>query len=845
MPVDLGNFIKVQPPIGIEQQDGILNFERERDIPVDWEDIIAKSSGNDRHDINYIRKFFQRNVNYGPENVDQNFTLEAGLSEGWFIPLGEPIGNPAKNWYSSSPNPTSLAKKVVSGSDRSADRGQLSSVEKLTKTSVGIGITTITHAGQIRNFVLLDSAGNRIRYQWFIDEINSDWDKLWGRAEAFEWVGIITSAETLTEEDSKRIKESISFTEMVRADGALIINKYQALKEEEKLIVAFKARANGLADLIADPQKIADENVSDLVERYNEFKSKAVNIENEIRKLSEVAKNLGYFLCATDEDTKKKHVRKDGNGKTVTLKLGKLYTVNPKTVTWTVKHSKRGKQQGFYGARKKIKWVTQHSKTYDHYGEVSIDPDPWQEILEDYEENGLEVYLFDQQADGSLTSEGIKFEEIVDRLIEDEEFRLHCIIAVPMFEASALGEELLSGYLIIGRPMPNLIGYNFPNIIAVDELSYQYAWTSTSLGELAATIPLGPGEEREVNLSTSNASEDRSSSSATSLIDIERTDTRDFSSEFEKEVRKDKSRSERTEGKVSGNYGGVEGSAKFSKNLTNKKMTRTLNKAVKKTSQKLNRKQRVETTQSKSESTSSNSSFSQKFTIANVNETATMNIMLYRVMNNYRASTKLENTRFYVETGRTLMEGLNIRARKSFTSNDIENIIDFCLQHEYFPLDDDEETPEFDANLRNQLSKALHTCSNDCFDHMIGEDGGSIKPLTKDTATRTKKIEEYTEKADATEADQRGALAEIEKRNSETVAGLKSLEGALLSGIESFSVDSGGLYSDVIMGVGIGTDQYSIDRRELEKKKVLSEIELNNARSKWLAFRASSTSRDR
>ena len=57
----------------------------------------------------------------------------------------------------------------------------------------------------------------------------------------------------------------------------------------------------------------------------------------------------------------------------------------------------------------------------------------------------------------------------------------------------------------------------------------------------------------------------------------------------------------------------------------------------------------------------------------------------------------------------------------------------------------------------------------------------------------------------------------------------------------TFPLESQGLYADVVMGVGVGADQYAKDRRDLEFRRVSSEISVNEARAKWLLSRTAST----
>ncbi|MEQ9006738.1 MAG: hypothetical protein RLP12_02565, partial [Ekhidna sp.] len=351
----------------------------------------------------------------------------------------------------------------------------------------------------------------------------------------------------------------------------------------------------------------------------------------------------------------------------------------------------------------------QNSISFDFYEKAVIDEDPWIEILDLYKSNGFKIFLFRPSERGLLSADGFRPQEIIQRCEDDESFRRSCVIALPVKEITLIGQTFIIGYQLFIRPTPDILITDFPTLSIRERLSYRFSWTGVALGDLAATIPLSPGEEREVMLSTSQRYESARSETATSLVDITRIDKSDFETVFEKEVRREDESVTTVGASASGSYGGiVSGSASFSNTKTTKEVARQLNRSVQRASQEINRRRKEERTVSVSEKIETTQQSSTTFNVRNINQGSTLNIAFYRLYNAYQSLLKLDDFSFLVRGGRSLFAASDIVDERTFDRDSFDSLISYMVG--VFPFDlsglSEEEITKFEIELRAQIAEA-------------------------------------------------------------------------------------------------------------------------------------------
>ena len=834
----LGEYLQIRPPQSVEKTQVTFTFVRERTVPVDWEAVSNAAFSPDHPFQSHSIQSFVR-----AGRKDDDFTLEKGEAEGWIILLGENVSA-----YVARPSSIQRYKTAPTTGKADVRDRKIPEATAPDIISDGIVVRVTTKRRQFRYYLLLDEHGDRLNSKWL--ELNG-WKKMWEAVKELQPVAMTDPASPSTT-GLDLVKTFFSFTEMVRADAVLIETKYKALKLERELGAAYYAQAIALLKTIETAE--ADE-MAALRDRYYELVSYYRQAEERMRRLKDAAVGLGYVLVTEDSEQNTNIWTEDGAQVAVTLEKGKLYLVRPKTVTWTTRH-KEHNGRDFWG-RRKYKWRTEvHHKSFKVYEKADPDADPWFEVLDFYAANGYETFLFEVGDSGELTADGVALRDLVQQLIDDEDFRLKTVVALPVTEKSILGDELLVGYLVVGRPMPELFRTEVPRIYAFDHMTYQFSWTGTSLGELVTTIPLAPGEEREVTISTSSFFEDRSTDTRSSLVDILRVDKQDFESFFEKEIRKENETKETLSAEVNGSYGAASGSAKFAKEKRVSEIQRTLNRTVQKASQSLSQQQKVETRSERVRTERSEQSNRVTYKVRNINEAATLNVMLYKVKNDFDARCANTRTTFAVETGRALLEGSEIYHRERFEGDTIDALVDILLDEYGLPATPGEATPIERRIMGNSLQTAIAKASIEAFPR--SQDDKSLTGLAEESAILGLDFAETTpdfvtaehalEQTLAVYAGYRETAwsAPEEQSRIAALAGFDAkvmraererVESFKFESIESFSIDSGGLYADVVMGQKAATDQYAVDRRELEKRRIGSEIELNEARAKWLLSR--------
>lgn len=684
------------------------------------------------------------------------------------------------------------------------------------------------------------------------------WDKVTALVQVF-YPGEIpadqAARDAATVEAVKKAKTEFPAVENIRADAATIARQYRSLLNEDELATSLSDKASDVSKAIQTSQV---EVIPALIAQFRDLKNFGSELQAKKRQLADAASDLNFHLFTAP---KRITVYQDGSGAAVPLDLkeGDLYVKSSKTACWTTYQTVTRSSSGFFGigaSRRSWQVPIHNSKTYDYYEAAVIDYDPWVEVLELYKSKGYSTFLFQFTEHGLRAADGSTPGEILDLCQDNEDFRVRCVIALPQKEITLIGETFVVGYNLFVRPVPDIIVTSFPEISLRERLSYRFTWTGVSLGELATTIPLSPGEQREVTLKTSERYNSSRSETATSLVDITRIDRADFETVFEKEVRKENETTTSFSGGLSGSYAGVSGSANFSKTNTTKEVARQLNRSVQRASQEVNRRSKTERTVTVSESIETTRENTTTFRVRNINEGSTLNIAFYRLYNAYESILKLDEFEYSVRGGRSIFASTDLVDEMVFAHDELHELVDWLTVEGRFPFDITRLTNEQKAAFTSELyavvlekykeypSKPTDSKSYSAggIDSEAGDDTRVV--LAADQTTRNDRITKLQLKFRTAASQVRSTKSEVQADIASLLHEKQELDNELV-GLPfwqektSFAYDSGGLYADVYVGQRPATEKYSENMRRLEEGRVERENRLLDARARYLEARAS------
>ena len=690
-----------------------------------------------------------------------------------------------------------------------------------------------------------------------IADFKADWNAQWEKVTALAQVFFpgskppdLPTQQAATADAVERAKTQFPAVENVRADAATIARQYRSLLNEDELAISLSAKASDVSKAIQTSQV---EVIPALISQFRDLKNFGSELQARKRQLADAASDLNFHLFTAPTTIT---VYQDGTGAPVNLSLkeGDLYVKSSKTACWTTYQTVTSSDNGFFGIGASSRsWQVPiyNSTTFDYYEAAVVDYDPWVEVLELYKSQGYNTFLFRYTDRGLLSADGSTPSDILNLCQQNEDFRVRCVTALPQKEASLVGETLVVGYNLFVRPVPDIVVTSFPELSLRERLSYRFTWSGVSVGELSTTIPLSPGEQREVTLKTSERYNSTRSETATSLIDITRIDRADFETVFEKEVRKENESTTASGGDVSGSYAGISGSANFSNTNTTKEVARQLNRSVQRASQEVNRRSKEERTISVSESIETTRENTTTFRVRNINEGSTLNIAFYRLYNAYDSILKLDEFEYIVRGGRSIFASTDLVDKVVFARDKLANLVEWLTTEGHFPFDirslTDSQKAAFAAELH---AKVLEKYKEYPPKPVDGGDPSphlymNVAPDAK--AARDQRItalqEKFHKAADGFlgkapknvlgKADGLQAMLREKEEVDDDLIGLPFWDERT-----SFAYDSGGLYVDVYVGQRPATEKYSENMRRLEERRVDGENRLLGARARYLEARA-------
>ncbi|MDB5744443.1 MAG: hypothetical protein JWR68_2758 [Polaromonas sp.] len=646
------------------------------------------------------------------------------------------------------------------------------------------------------------------------------------------------------EEVTNKIKgiarRGFSAVDVVRADAALIDQQYKSLENDRKLALTLAERASKLLSDTIPTASIST--LPTLTFQYRELNSYLPRVESIRQQLADAASDIGYKLFL--EPTNVKYVNADGTEKDEPLPAGKLFKEGQRTVSWITYQTVTETQRSWFRKRTVSYQVPiENRKSFTYYERAQIDYDPWTEAAEAYRKDNYSVYLFRETTQGLVTADGSSIEEVMRQCKNDEEFRLNCVIGIPFYENTIVGERIAVGYVLLVRPLSEISPSIFPSISIDEQLTYMFAWEGVALGELAATIPLAPGEERTVTVAVSQRYKTTRSVTTSSLSEITRVDKSDFETVFEKEVRREKESTSSSGGSVGGSYAGFSGSANFSASTTTKDMSRQLNRSVQRASQELNRRSKDENSISVTEESETSTNTSTSYKLKNINEGRTLNITFYRLMNNYRSNLYLRDFDFYIEAGQEIVMGTGIKEGRTFSRTRLDKMWDYLMQPGIMPIDISDKSVEFkialckalavnlekeynDSSTNENATRQLSDIQQNLFNNIEGLDSSSINLAVKALLNEpAQALPVYLPPAIVEKAFKEGLLEFDEAILLKILASTFQTENCKFEGFinkafteTTFSFDSGGLHADAQVGLRPATEEYSERMRALEEK---------------------------
>lgn len=613
-------------------------------------------------------------------------------------------------------------------------------------------------------------------------------------------------------------RNNFTAVDEINAAAAFVLREYEVYRALKSLADKQSAAMDRLLATNIDQAILDVDTWDDLSRRY----LNATETGN-LRAMGEMirgrAANLGFVLFL-EPKTVTYFAPGNPKGQQITLEPGTLYLRHPKVVTWVVEH--RTTKRKWYGSKKTSVSRERHSRTFAYFERINVDWDPWREASAHYESAGYLVQQFLETANGYVTPNGDSLESVMQRCDADEAYRRRCVVALPRYEISITGKRVLIGYQFVFRPMAGVVAENPPEVLINERLSYRFAWVGTRLGELAATIPLAPNEERTVTLTRSVSREFISTESTSSVIELSSTTKTDFESTFEREVTREVEKTKDFKAEGSGASPKGKGSASFASNERVRDVSRTLNRVVRRTATEVSSRRRQEITASTSTKATESTSSSTSYKVSNVNSGRTLNLMFYRLYNDFESGLWLDDFSVTVEAGPPLVQGLEFRQSRTFNKQNIEEFVQWLSQMQLGVAvrDDKVET------LRYLVLLAIFKQASAEYDSLCWRLPASLKQAgtsAAGTAPDAAKIAERT--------DRKSKLADDLKSKGLCAALLDSWIEDRPIDRSRFSVDSGGFYTDAIVGALAATEPYAERMRTLEERAKSAEVALTLAKA--------------
>jgi hypothetical protein len=830
---DFPEFLALQTPSTSKGSNSIFEFERFREVDINWFKITSQDQNTAGADpIDDIKSYFISSWKSITPNSQHTIFDDNQL----FFGLNSPTSNPPIVFWTS-------IDVYVSGDSR-----------------LYTGTICLLHKPSGRYFVFLDQnqkPATQAALGWTPAITNRDaWERFYERG--FYSLGIAyTSA---NEADKFAFK-----TSYVKREAIVFKEEYERLSSQLEFLQLFNTRSTAYVESIINDnssfRKFWDdeEELEKTANTFSNLKTKSFSVLQKLRQLAAKVKEYGYYLALKNET-----ILIDSTATppvSINLIKGKIYqikqdTYQRKDITRRQEWRKIKDGKNSYWVRVWVEEPVWTTVNFANYIEVDLDVDPVQVAVKSFKD--YKVYIAEKRNGGYYTEEGIPLRDILKRCDNDDSFRKRCCVVIPEYDYLLSNKTYYLGAFIFLHPIPGLYPTRHPSIGIREELSYRLSWNGTEIGQLISSINLAPGETRTINVSSKFKQTTSQTASFKSINDVNTSESFDLATEFQKEASQEFSKSDSFQASVGGSYGvgpfSASASASGSRSSNLKTFSREMAKVAKKSAQSINRKFSQEITSSSSVSTEVTQDTSKSITISNINQGSTLNLFFYQVNNKYDSATYLTSLEILVSSTVELIAGSGIYETYSYRLNETDDM--FAKLHpDLLPGKNptppivvvDPPNPNDPWNIYwKSIVDKLKTSISDEYDattpakpesaRVIRVNNSSSlvnlakRILTKrnptDAKTVDKKINQYNETNnlfDLVNDDNFESVCDQVILLKVGLGNVEILENAVTR--QNLIIASGGLYVDSLVGIMPATEDYAERMRKLEGARIESEIE--------------------
>lgn len=777
--------LDIAPPGELDSAPAVLTFSRARRISLPWKQIVEEFADDKTvlASIRSHRDYFEQSWWGGSTDVEKNLGNLRNREENLFFirvtetePAKEPEPAPAED-----PTPEPAPEPAPDDGKPVFYRSNFDP-EAATGTAIPSGLF-FRHGTSGRVYLVhLDG-----------DTPLTSADEFLASTEAYEnfWSNRVASIE-LVFESGDDAQSGMSTYSVLDMRAPYIIQRYRELETVKEIATKLDDLAKKTIQDLIEAQAGAAydfEGLDELQARYTNLRLAPQRVEANFQRLKKQSQDMGYVLFHTGDTA---GTFPDGTPQVATA--GNLYRVSRQPFTWTVYHPKTifeivggvllSAVRAIFGGRRyrEVEVAEAETKTanFDRYDLVDPSVDHLAENVMAMQNAGKIVHVFEESPGGYVTGDGTPIDEVMDRCGYSEAFRLNCVIMIPEYDRSLTGKKIIAKYHVFEKPLPGIAATQLPVLTIKESLSYRTVWKGIELGELASSINLAPGEERQITITRSFQKETTSTETRTSVFELSSSESTDFSEELESTARKETETSSKIDTKQSMKAsnettaeagfsspaspwsGSVSNTSKFeaesgvemSSGQSLKSFNNSMNKSARKAARAVNQNNKQEVSSTTSERTTVSSTDSTTIKITNINQGRTLNLMFHQVFNRFSGGLYLEDIGFQVHSGIELIDGSGIYPRRDIEFDDVDGLTEELMRTP-LPLNlDDDQQEIYQLRVLESLDRLLEREYETKPDEDDDESGdGNAGQARRKTVRRTGSTETGDEQPDAKATD--------------------------------------------------------------------------------------------